>query len=257
MELVRAAIFGIIQGLTELLPVSSSGHLAVFNHVFGYSPQEEFLSHVVLVHAGTLLAIALAFGRDILGLFTRNRRLIPLLAAGTVPAGVFGILARDFFGAISANMVLVGIGFLATAAFLLLAARPQAAAKNIDALSLTDAVAVGLAQALAVLPGVSRSGSTICVAQGRGADASCAARFSFLLMMPAVGGATLLDARGLLACGHSWDILPAAVSFAAAFAAAACALKLLMSLLRRGRLFYFSCYLVPLGIAVMLYGLLC
>lgn len=255
MELLEAAIFGILQGLTEFLPVSSSGHLAVFNNLFGFAEEGGLLFQVVAVHAATLLAVVIVFWRDILMLFGTNRRVILLLVVGTVPAAAFGLLAKDFFEDAGGNMVLVGTGFLVSALFLLVARRRAHGEKKLVNLSLGDSLAVGFAQALAILPGVSRSGSTISMAQCRGAGGPSAARFSFLLMIPAVGGATLLEARGMLKGETACAPVPTIVSFVCAFVVAIFALKLLLRLLEKGSLAVFSYYLVPLGVASVLYGL--
>ena len=256
MELLKAAIFGVVQGLTEFLPVSSSGHLALFDRLFRFTPEGGFRFSVVTVHAASLLAVLIVFRRDILSLFTSNRKTIGLLVVGTVPAGAFGYLSRDFFEHAGSNMVLVGLGFLTSALFLLLAGRSTEGGKGLKNLSFADSIAIGFAQALAILPGVSRSGSTISLARHRGAQSPAAASFSFLLMIPAVAGATLLDAREMLAAESSFDTATAAVSFVTAFIVAVVALKVLLGLLRKGRFSCFAYYLVPLGIATVLYGLL-
>ncbi len=256
MKLLEALLFGIIQGLTEFLPVSSSGHLALFDKLFDYAPQGGLLLQVVAVHAATLLAVVIVLRRDIISLFSRNRRLIPLLVAGTIPAGVFGLLSGDFFESASANMLLVGQCFLTTALFLLLGSRRADKRRELGSLSLADSVMIGIAQAFAILPGVSRSGTTISLAQHRGVDSSSAARFSFLLMIPAVGGATLLKVRDVFTAGAQCELLPVAVSFIAALVVGIAALKLLLGILKKGRFFYFSYYLFPLGVATILYSLL-
>ncbi len=255
MELLKAAIFGILQGLTEFLPVSSSGHLAVFNKLFGFAGEGELLFQVVAVHAATLLAVVIVFRRDILLLFGANRKVIVLLVIGSIPAGIFGFLAKDFFEDAGGNMVLVGTGFLASAFFLLAAGRRTRGGKELGGLTAGDSLIIGFAQALAILPGVSRSGSTISMAQLRGADGPPAAKFSFLLMIPAVGGAALLEAMDMLSSGTMCKPAPTVVSFACSFVVAVFALKLLMRLLKKGRLAVFAYYLVPLGIASVVYGL--
>lgn len=256
MELLKAAVFGILQGLTEFLPVSSSGHLALFDKLFAFTPEGGFRFSAVSVHAATLLSVVIVFRRDILSLFGANRRLIPLLVAGTFPAGVFGLLSGDFFEHASSNMVLVGLGFMTSALFLLVGRRHGSGVKHIGNLSLLDSIAVGFAQALAILPGVSRSGSTISLAQYRGVENASAARFSFLLMIPAVGGAMLLDLREVISTGTDLKPIPITISFATALLTGIFALKLLLGLLRRGSFSYFCCYLLPLGVATILYGLL-
>jgi undecaprenyl-diphosphatase len=255
VEILEAVLFGVVQGLTEFLPVSSSGHLALFNKLFGYAPEGSFLSSVVSVHVATLVAVVIVFWRDLLSLFTTNRKVILLLLLGTIPAGAVGLVTRDFFEDAGGNMVLVGAGFLTSALFLLLAGKNPGRDRELKDLSPGDSLAVGLAQALAILPGVSRSGSTISMARYRGAESTAAARFSFLLMIPAVGGAALLDAKELLTSAEQFNLVPTAVSFLAALGVSIVALRLLLGLLRRGRFSFFSYYLIPLAIATILYGL--
>ena len=252
MELLKAALFGVIQGLTEFLPVSSSGHLAVFNKLFGYAPEEEFLFSVIAVHAATLLAVLIVFRRDIASLFTSKKRLIVLLIIGTIPAGLFGLLARHLVESATANMTIVGMGFLVTAFFLLTGNKLRKDEKTMKNISVADSISIGLAQALSILPGISRSGSTIAMAQTRSVTSDSAARFSFLLMIPAVGGATLLDMKDIFTVGIKCDALLVGVSFIAALAVGIVSLKLLLGLLAKGRFFYFSYYLIPLGLLCML-----
>lgn len=255
MEWLSAVLFGIVQSLTEFLPVSSSGHLTVFEKLFGYS-REGFLFRVVAVHVATLLAVLIVFRRDIALLLGANRKAIPLLLLASVPAGVFGFLSRDFFESASANMVLVGVGFLASAFFLLLGRSRGAGEKELSSLSAADSLVVGFAQALAILPGVSRSGSTISMALYRGATGASAASFSFLLMIPAVSGAALLDLKDLCATGVACNVGPVIVSFVTALLFGVIALKLLLGLLRKGKFSFFAYYLAPLGVAVLVWGLL-
>jgi undecaprenyl-diphosphatase len=257
VELLKAALFGILQGLTEFLPVSSSGHLALFDRLLGYAPEGRggFLFCVVAVHVATLFAVVIVFRREILSLFGSNRRVIGLLIIGTIPAGAFGFLIHDFFEQASSDLVLVGLGFLTTAFFLLAGRRTGKSKKDMASLTAGDSATIGFAQALAILPGISRSGSTIAIAQRRGVGSTAAARFSFLLMIPAVGGAALLDAREVLTGGGNCELLSVAVSFAAALVTALVALKLLLGLLKGGRFHYFSYYLIPLGILTALLGL--
>ncbi len=255
IEFLESVFFGLLQGLTEFLPVSSSGHLAVFDKLFHYAPEGGFLFRVVAVHLATLIAVVVVFRREILSLFTTSRSVLLLIILGTIPAGVFGYLSRDFFEHASCNMVLVGLGFLTSAFFLILGGKHASGRKDLRDLSARDAIAVGFAQALAIIPGVSRSGLTISMGQYRGAAGRSAASFSFLLMIPAVGGAALLDAKDMVACGLEVPLGPVAVSFVAALVCGIIALKLLLRLLRRGNFSYFAYYLVPLGVVTIFWGL--
>lgn len=255
MEWLEAVLFGIVQSFTEFLPVSSSGHLTVLEKFFAYSP-EGFLFRVVAVHVATLLAVVIVFRRDIALLLGKDRKVIAGLIIASIPAGVFGFLSRDFFESISANMVLVGIGFLTSAFFLLLGRTHGAGEKELGGLSAADSLIVGFAQALAILPGVSRSGSTISMARCRGATGASAASFSFLLMVPAVAGAALLDLKDACTTGVACDVGPVIVSFVCALVFGVIALKLLLGLLRKGKFSCFAYYLGPLGVAAIIWGLI-
>ncbi|VAW09574.1 Undecaprenyl-diphosphatase [hydrothermal vent metagenome] len=192
--MIDAIIWGLTQGLTEFLPVSSSGHLVLVPALLNRASPD--LATAAVLHLGTLIAVLVYFRAEmmrILRLTTDGKKLLKLLIIGTIPAALIGLIGRGTLGGMAESvrgvaftMVLLGLGLLATR-FIPMGERTGAT------LRVPDAVAIGLAQAVALIPGVSRSGSTIAAAMMRGVDKADAARFSFLLGIPAIGGAGLLE----------------------------------------------------------------
>jgi len=185
-EILKGIVLGTLQGMTEFLPISSSGHLVLARHLLGLPTPGITLE--VLAHGGTLLAIVAYFWRDILSLF-RNPKLLLWVGVGMLPAGLAGLLLKDFFeqafahpGALTFTFALNGLWLLST--------RPKRPTGNI---TLPRALGVGIAQIAALLPGISRSGTTIAAALHLGVEANTAFRFSFLIGFPLMAGALLLE----------------------------------------------------------------
>ncbi len=257
MNYPQALVFGLLQGMTEFLPVSSSGHLVVLKVLFGLREVPRLFD--VVLHVATLLVVFVVFRRKILELlgailrFVRGRRRpedAPLLAfvrviiTATVFTGVIGLLIKD--SGAENHPRLVSALFIVTAVLLVAAGRRSAGAGGRPGLK--EAVIVGIAQGVGVLPGISRSGITISAALLAGMDRREAGEFSFLLAIPAILGAfilTLKDAGELAAVVAPG---PLAAGFIAAFAAGYAALRILLGLVRGGRLGWFALYLVPLGL---------
>ncbi len=266
MSLLEAILIGIIQGATEFLPISSDGHLVLIPAVFGLSQPDLVL--IGLVHAGTLLAILTYFARDLwnigrawlAGLIgrdpmgTADSRLGWYMLLGAVPAGIVGLLLRDFFERQFQSPTVAAVGLLVTAAVLVIGERLLRGTKSLERLTAVDALIVGLVQVTALLPGVSRSGTTIAAGLWRGLDRPTAARFSFLVGLPAIAGAGLLSildifsARGSLPMGH----------YAAAFVAAAVVgylcIAFLLSWVKRHSLYIFAVYCALFGTLYLLFG---
>ena len=288
-------ILGFLQGVTEFLPVSSSGHLVVYQHLFGLGglggpggPAETRLLFDVMVHLGTLLAVLVVFRSDLAVLVAsawraatgkaeadrRPLRLLLLLAVGTIPAAVFGLGWKDDLESLFSAPAHVGFAFLVTGSVLWLsrfagrfgragrrgqqgragqsgqsgqAGRP---AKDVDGTTWIDALAIGLAQALALIPGISRSGATISIALLLGLDRRLAARYSFLLAVPAILGAVAVqigDTGGIPA--DQW----AAVASGTVMAAVSgyVALRLLLRIVVAGNLSGFSYYCWGIGLLTL------
>lgn len=188
--MAKYILLGIVQGLTEFLPVSSSGHLVVMQKVFGLSGQE--LALTVLLHLGTLLALFIFFFKDILEAF-RNFQLLLFILIVTIITGIIGILGKDFFESLFSSTISVGMGLFVTGLVLILTKRSRGSKRDI--LDITDAIVLGFAQSIAIIPGISRSGITISALIFRKIDRETCFKFSFLASLPAILGAAILEAR--------------------------------------------------------------
>lgn len=267
-KFVEAIILGIVQGVTEFLPISSDGHLVVTQailHSAGFAPvsDRDHLHFDVVLHLGTLLAIVLVFWKDLLGLVSHPRR-AGLVILGSVPAAVIGLTIKDHVEQAFQSALMAGVGFLVTSLFLYLGhragqvlARVGKEPRSIDSLTAADALVIGGAQALAILPGVSRSGSTISTGVLLGISREVAAVFSFILAVPVIGGAILLVGKDIVE-GHGnigrWDV--ALTGVVVSFVVGVVALKWLLKILSRGGLLGFSIYCLLAGIAVVTWQLL-
>jgi undecaprenyl-diphosphatase len=257
MDLLTVALLALIQGITEFLPVSSSGHLVIAQHFLSWNRDNVLLD--ATLHLGTAAAIVWVFRNDILsivsGLVSRDAakkraslRTTAFLALATIPAAVVGVVFKDFFEGMFRNPRATGILFFVTAAFLFASALRKRPSGPLDA---PKAAAIGIAQALAILPGVSRSGTTISTALLVGTERKEAGRFSFLLGLPVILGAAFLELRGVSAGSLSPGLLVAA--FVLSLAVGIAALKLLLGFVDRGKLHYFGYYLVALGIVCLIF----
>lgn len=260
MTLFDAILLGIVQGITEFLPISSDGHLAIVQH---YLPnfQQPGLLFDVMLHVGTLGAILLYFQRDIGRLLVaplrrtsearRDRRLLVLIVAASVPTAIIGLALKHSVERWMENMLIVGAMLILTGTLLFVGERYRRGGRRSEAaLTVTDAVLTGIAQGLAVLPGLSRSGSTIATLLFRGVDGETAARFSFLMAVPAVGGAALLSLKDLGALPTS-EIPAYLAGMAVAFVVGLCAIRLLLDIIRRQRLVWFAVYCWLIGTALV------
>ena len=295
MNLFQALLLGILQGATEFLPVSSSGHLVLVPWLLDWP--EPGLAFDTVVHWGTALAVVFYFWRDWVALvragfqslrelpWLRSRplpagessaaedasgpsapaqpwpgsmeaRLAWLILLGTVPAAVIGWLLEDFFESMFARPVAAAAFLLLTAALLTASERLGRRESDLDTLTWPDAVLVGLAQALAIFPGVSRSGSTIAAGLGRGLQREPAARFSFFLATPIILGAGLLQVVDLVQVGGLGAQAPALVTgFVAAAVVGFGCIHFLLRYLQRRRLYPFAVYCAALGVACLVLAL--
>jgi len=252
LTILEALGLGALQGVTEFLPVSSSGHLVLARALWGIQG-EEAIDMVVLMHAGSLLAIAVYFWRDLLSLFTTRRRLIPWLVLGSVPAAAVYATMKDFLeGELFDNPVAVGAAMLVTGTVLLLSERLASDRKPLEDVTWLDSLLIGLAQAVAIIPGVSRSGMTISTGLARGLERTAAVSFAFLLGSVAIGGAAVLKGRHLLAMGTQSGWGPVAAAFVASAVVSLASLALLALIVRRKCLSGFALYCYAVGGCVLL-----
>ncbi len=258
MLIIEVILLAIVQGIGEFLPISSSGHVVVLAALFDQVgvPLEEKLALNVVLHLGTLLAILVFYGRRIVQLLGRDRRVIGLLVVGTLPAVIVGLSIKAYCQDVLENPLLAGLMFLVTAAMLLWTARQPAGSLECRDLSFGKALLIGVFQAVAILPGISRSGSTIVAGLGVGLKRDEAAAFSFLLAIPAIGGAGVLEGLHLLR--HPSQSVPpdllmlgAIVSFVVGFGC----LWWLLRWLQQGRLYFFAWWLLVVGPVVIVWQL--
>lgn len=264
MTLLEAIILGIIQGATEFLPVSSSGHSILVPAMLGL--QEPTLGMVVIAHLGTWLAVVIYFWRDlgqILGTTLRSlregqpmaypeSRLAWYIAVGTVPAGLVGLLFEKWFETLFVNPRWPAAFLLITAVFLVLGERLLSGNKQLDNMTWRDSIAIGLFQAFALLPGVSRSGSTIMAGLTRGFSRELAARYSFLLSVPVILGAGMAKLPEFLTTTMETQLPFLFVTFITSAVIGYLCIHFLISWLRQRNLYPFAIYCAVLGLLFLL-----
>jgi undecaprenyl-diphosphatase len=266
MDWIQALILGIIQGLTEYLPVSSSGHLAIGQAIFGMDNGEDNLMFTVAVHVATVLSTLVVLWKEIdwilKGLFkfemNAETKYVLNIIVSMIPVGIVGVFFKDqveeIFGS---GLLLVGFCLLITASLLIFSyyAKPR----QKDHLSKRDAFIIGVAQACAVLPGLSRSGSTIATGLLLGNKKERLAQFSFLMVIPPILGEALLDVlkavKGEAVLGGI-ELLPLCVGFVAAFLSGCFACKWMINIVKRGKLVYFGVYCIIVALISIVYSLL-
>jgi len=255
MSLWEIILLGIVQGLTEFLPVSSSGHLVVANSLLealGSQPVEDLIEVSIVLHLGTLAAVLVHYRREVWRLLGEDRRVIPLLVIGTIPAAIIGVTIKKCSPGLLDNALLAGCMFPVTALLLVWAMRRQPGKTDYTELSWRQALLVGLLQAVALLPGISRSGTTIAAGLGVGLSRSASATFAFLLAIPAIAGAGVLEGIDVLQEGSTGTPIGSlAIGFVVSMLVGLVALRLLIRWVEQGRLAMFAYYLVPLGVAVV------
>ena len=265
MEWFEALILGLVQGLTEFLPVSSSGHLAIGKALLGVEPSGDLVFEVV-VHAATVLATIVVFRKQIwkllCGLFkfkyNDETDYIAKLCVSMIPVFVVGMLFKDKVESAFSSMLVVGLALVVTAALLtlsdFLAGRVSAAVKeSLNGISFWQAFVVGVGQAFAVIPGLSRSGTTISTGLLCGVKRDKMAQFSFLMVLVPILGETFLDLVGGDMAASSTGTLPLLVGFVAAFVSGLFACKVMIALVRKAQLKWFGLYCALVGLAVLIF----
>ncbi|MEP7003971.1 MAG: undecaprenyl-diphosphate phosphatase [Chloroflexota bacterium] len=253
---LAAVILGLVQGLTEFLPVSSTAHLILVSSVLKLDAEKFGLSFDVALHLGTALAVLLYFARTWIGLVAdvlHGRWRLPLvIVVGTIPAAIAGVLLESAVSTTLRSMVFIVIGLLVGSAIFVAAERMSSRMRSLDRLTIGDALIIGAAQAVALLPGISRSGITISTGLFRGLERADATRFAFLLATPVILGAglkTLLDARKLAGLTAELDIV--AIGFVVSFASGLAAVAFMVRYLRAHSLNVFVIYRVLLAIVII------
>lgn len=261
MDWIEALILGLLQGLTEYLPVSSSGHLAIGSYLFGIEGEEN-LAFTVAVHVATVLSTLVILWREIdwifKGLFkfqmNDETKYVVNIVISMIPVGIVGLFFKDYVEDVfGSGLAIVGSMLLVTAALLTFSyyAKPR----QKEHIGWRDAFIIGLAQACAVMPGLSRSGSTIATGLLLGNKKESLAQFSFLMVIPPILGEALLDVikglKGEEAFGGI-DMLPLAVGFMAAFVSGCLACKWMIDIVKKGKLIYFGIYCAIAGVITLI-----
>lgn len=252
MDLLEAILLGIVQGITEFLPVSSSGHLQLAKELLGVELENNITFDVTL-HAATVLSTILVLWRELWRIlrgafsttFNDEQRYILKVLLSMIPAGVVGVLFADQIEALFASLWFVGLMLLLTAALLSFAyyAKPR----KKEQISYRDALIIGIAQAAATMPGLSRSGSTIATGLLLGDEKSSVANFSFIMVIPVILGKMLLDILSGEMAAMSIETPVLVAGFLAAFISGALACKFMIEIVKRGKLIWFALYCAIVG----------
>ncbi|MBE6192308.1 MAG: undecaprenyl-diphosphate phosphatase [Rikenellaceae bacterium] len=257
MDTLQAIILGVVQGLTEFLPVSSSGHLQLANEILGTDLNPESnLTFSLTLHAATVLSTVVILWAEIWKLlkgifsrtFTAEQAYLLKIVISMIPVGIVGLFFKDYIEAAFSSIAVVGVMLLVTAALLSFAyyAKPR----QKESLSYRDAFIIGLAQAVAVLPGLSRSGSTIATGLLLGNKKESVAQFSFLMVLPPILGNALLDClKGDF--GGGVETLPLVAGFVTAFITGCIACKWMIDIVKRGKLIWFAIYCAIAGVVAL------
>ncbi len=267
MSFVQAVVLGIVQGLTEFIPVSSSGHLVLVPHFLGWQfAHDQAFIFDVLVQWGTLLAVFIYFWKDLVAITTAfirgiverrpfadpEARMGWYLILATIPAVVVGLTCKDLIEHAFASPKMTGVFLLLTAVLLVIAETVGRRDRTMAEITWKDSLWIGCSQVLALLPGVSRSGSTIAGGMTRHLDRSSAARFSFLMSVPVMLGAGVLAFKDLAGLQGAGDFLaPLLVGFLAALVSGYIAIRWLIAFLSRHSLYVFAAYCTVLGLVVI------
>ena len=253
MTLLEAIILGIIQGLTEFLPISSSGHLVLGQNFLDIKLEGNGFE--IVTHLGTLVSVLCIFWKEILSLILditdkNNRKYIFYLILGTIPAVVIGFGAKTYFSELFESVQLVSIALMVTGLILFYSKKVKNNSFPIDA---KKALLIGITQAIAIIPGISRSGITICTALALGMSGKNAAKFSFLLAIPAISGAGLLLALDPQSGITFIPLSSLIVAFISSFIIGYICLKWLLNLLESGKFYFFGYYCFMIGLIVLVF----
>ena len=276
MTYFMSILMGIIQGVAEFLPISSSGHLALFQTFFGMENMEEkYMFFTVLLHFGTLISVCMVYWRDIVDMIREfflgiaalagrkdtgvapppARRMVMLIIIATVPLFVM-VFLQDAVNQLFSNSIMVSCALLATGFILFFSDRMARGHKTAKNATVADALIVGCGQALAVIPGLSRYGTTISVGMMRGFDRAFAVRFSFLMSLPAVLGANVLEIKDALASNFPIEELPMyLVGVAVSAVVGYFAIRLVKSLSDKGKFGKFAYYCWAVGLGSLVAGI--
>ena len=273
MESFQALILGIVQGLTEFLPVSSTGHLIIFQHLFGLDEPQLFFD--ICVHLGTLMAVLIVFWKDVRQLLRSLRlllwsifvkdahfehifenseyKMLLLIFFGFFPTALLGVVFHEVGQQFFSSILVVGFMLIITGLLLWTTRRVKQEGGGLECFSIRTALIIGLVQGMAIMPGISRSGSTIAAALFLGLSRELASKYSFLLAIPAILGAGILSLHGMF--NHPVQVNKAVLlGSATSFIVGYFALILLLRMVKKGRLYLFAPYCWVAGIAALVIG---
>ena len=276
MTYFNAAILGLVQGLSEFLPISSSGHLALLQQFFCIE-SDKVLLFTVLLHIGTLLSVFIMYWKDIVMLFKElfllfkdvftgkglrinerpYRKLGVMIIVATIPTAIIGLLFNDFFEGLYSTILPIGIGFLFTGLIMFVSERIGKNANDIEKMNYRNAIFIGIMQGIAICPGVSRSGSTMTGGLFAGLKREFAVRFAFLISIPSILGSAILEAPDAIeTLQDGTPVGPIILGMAVACISGVLAIKAMIKVVVGQKLKYFSLYVWALGAAVILYSLI-
>ena len=266
MGYLEAIVLGIFQGVAEFLPISSSGHLALLQKLFGIKEGNLFFTE--MLHMGTLISICIVYFKDISKMIkeffnlilqllkgnkdikiNKHHKLAFLIIIGSIPTAIIGLSFEDFFESLYTSMLPIGFAFIITGVLLYFAEKKSFQNKNINTMSYLDSLIIGTAQGIAIIPGISRSGSTIVAGLFRGLNKPLATEYSFLLALPATFGAGLLGIIKLIKTDTEIIINPPLlVGVLLSAVVGVLSIRFLIKILNKNKLYYFSYYLWLLGV---------
>lgn len=274
MGYIEAIVLGLVQGLAEFLPISSSGHLALLQNIFGVEG-DKVLLFAVLLHVGTLVSVFIIYWKDIWELVVELvltikdlctgkglrlaerpvRKLGIMIIVATIPTAAIGLLFNDFFEGLYTSMISVGIGFLITGGIMFLAEKMSSANKGIEKMNFRNAIFVGVLQGIAIYPGISRSGSTLVGGLVTGLKREFAVKFAFLISIPSILGSVVLELPDAIKAGTDAALIgPIAAGVVVAAVSGFFAIKTMIKIVSNKKLSYFSYYVWVLGICTIVYG---
>jgi len=275
MSYFESVVLGLVQGLAEFLPISSSGHLALLQQFFGIE-EDNVLLFAVLLHVGTLISVFIVYWKDIWellvelvltvkDLFTGKglrlderpvRKLGVMIIVATIPTGIMGVLFNDFFNSLYNSVVPIGVGLIITGFLLVIAERMGDSNRGIKQMNYRNALFIGFVQGVAICPGISRSGSTLFGSLICNLDRKFAVKFVFLISIPSILGSAVMEAPAAIKAGMDMSQLgPVLVGMAVAAVSGLIAIKSMIKIVSSKKLSYFSYYVWIVGLAVVLYGI--
>ena len=250
LNLIQVLLLSVIQGIAEWFPISSSGHLAILHNMFGFQD----LAFDVFLHFASILAVLVLFWKDIIKILDirekENIKYIGLLLLGIIPAGIIGVLFKDYIEGFFSSLFYLGIFFIVSG---LIVYCTKFSRERREKIQWFDSLFIGIFQAIAILPGISRSGATIGSGLFRGLKKEEALRFSFLMAIPIVLGASILEFKDLMMSNINYNML--LISFFVTFFVSLFTIKILLRIVKSNKFYLFGIYNFLIGILVLIWSL--